>query len=67
MPIATAIQLIAQFGLPLTQQLLAWQQSGKTTVTAEDFVVLEKLAAYRSADALAAAGIKIKDGEVVKA
>jgi hypothetical protein len=65
MPLATIIQLLAQFGLPLTQQIFAWQREGKVVVTAEDFAVLEKLAAYRSADALAAAGIKIVDGKVV--
>lgn len=67
MPVAVVVQLLAQFGLPLTQQIFAWVQSGKTTVTPEDFDVLVKLAQYRSADALAAAGIKIADGKVVPA
>lgn len=65
MPLATVIQLLAQYGLPLTQQIFAWVKSGKTEVTAEDFEVLAKLSAYRSADSLAAAGMKIVDGKIV--
>jgi hypothetical protein len=58
-------QLLIQFGLPLTQQIMTWVQSGKTAVTPEDFQALVTLSQYRSADALAAAGIKIVDGKVV--
>lgn len=65
MPVAVVVQLLAQFGLPLTQQIFSWVQSGKTTVTADDFDVLVKLAAYRSSDSLAAAGLKIVDGKPV--
>lgn len=60
-------QLLLQYGLPLTQQIMTWVQSGKTTVTPEDFQVLVTLSQYRSADSLAAAGIKIVDGKVVAA
>lgn len=67
MPIATIIQLIAQVGLPLTQQIFTWVKSGKTEVTAEDIAFLVKLSQYRSTDALTAAGIKIEDGKVVPA
>ena len=67
MPIALVVQLLTQFGLPLTQQIFAWVQSGKTTVTPEDFATLVQLGQYRSSDALAAAGIKIVDGKVVPA
>lgn len=64
MPIAVLAPIIAQYGLPLAQQIFALWQS-KADVTQEDFDALLKLAAYRSTDALAAAGIKIVDGKVV--
>ncbi len=67
MPIATFVQLLAQFGLPLTQQIFLWLQAGKTDVTAADFDALVKLSQYRSLDSLAAAGIKIVDGKVMPA
>lgn len=67
MPLATVIALLAQYGLPLTQQIYEWVKSGKTEVTADDFAALTTLAQYRSADSLAAAGIKIVDGKVVSA
>lgn len=60
-------QLLVQFGLPLTQQVYTWVHENKTTVTPEDFAALVTLSQYRSADALAAAGIKIVDGKVVQA
>lgn len=60
-------QLLVQFGLPLTQQIYTWVQSGKTSVSPEDFAALVTLSQYRSADALAAAGIKIVDGKVIQA
>lgn len=65
MPLAIVVQLLAQFGLPLTQQIFEWYKAGKIDVTPDDFAMLEKLAAYRSADSLAAAGIKIVNGKVV--
>ena len=65
MPLSTVIALLAQYGIPLTQQIFTWVNSGKTTVTAEDWEQLVKLGQYRSNDALAAAGIKIVDGKVV--
>lgn len=65
MPLATVVQLLAQFGLPLTQQIFAWYSSGKTTVTPEDFATLMTLGQYRSTDSLTAAGLKIVDGRVV--
>lgn len=58
-------QLITQFGLPLVQQIWTMTQSGNKPLTQEDFDALNKLAAYRSADSLAAAGIKIENGKVV--
>ena len=58
-------QLLAQFGLPLTQQIYTWIHEGKTTVTDADWAVLSALAQYRSADSLKAAGIAIVDGKVV--
>lgn len=58
-------QLALQYGLPFVQQLIQWHASGKADVTPEDFAGLMKLAQYRSADALAEAGIEIKDGKVV--
>ena len=64
---AIIAQLLAQFGLPLTQQIFEWIKAGKKEVTAEDFATLVQLGQYRSADALAAAGIKIVDGKVVPA
>jgi hypothetical protein len=67
MPIAILAPLIAQYGLPLAQQIFAlWQ--AKADVTPEQFGELVKLASYRSSDALAAAGIRIDDtGKVVPA
>ena len=59
--------LLAEFGLPLVQQLATLYRAGKNTeVTPEQFDVLMTLAAYRSSDALTAAGIKIIDGRVVR-
>lgn len=58
-------QLLAQYGLPLAQQIFEWVKAGKTDVTADDFALLVKLSEYRSSDSLAAAGIKIVDGKVV--
>lgn len=58
-------QLIAQYGLPLAQQLFALHASGKQVVTQEDFDQLVKLASYSSTESLAAAGLKIEDGKVV--
>jgi len=60
-------QLLAQFGLPLTQQIYVWVKEGKTVVTPEDWATLVTLSQYRSADSLAAAGIKIEDNKVVPA
>lgn len=57
-------QLIVQVGLPLAKQLVEWKNAGKV-VTPDDFALLDKLAAYRSADSLASFGIKIEDGKVV--
>lgn len=58
-------QLLVQFGLPLTQQIFTWVQSGKTEVTPADFELLVTLGKYRSADSLTAAGIKIEGDKVV--
>ncbi len=65
MPPLVIAQLIVEYGIPLTQQIVAWVNSGKTTVSDEDFSALVKLSQYRSTDALTAAGIKIVDGKVV--
>lgn len=65
MSVALIAQLLAQFGLPLTQQIYLWMKEGKTEVTQADFDILIKLSQYRSADSLAAAGIAIVDGKVV--
>lgn len=62
---AIIAQLLVQFGLPLTQQIYTWIKDGKQTVTTEDWALLITLSQYRSADSLAAAGIKIVDGKVV--
>lgn len=61
---ALIAQLLAQFGIPLTQQIYVWIKEGKTAVTDDDWAILQALATYRSADALAAAGINIVDGKV---
>lgn len=66
MSAAIIAQLLAQYGLPLTQQIYLWVKENKTVVTPEDWALLETLAKYRSRDALAAAGIKIENGVVVK-
>lgn len=58
-------QLLVQFGLPLTQQLVAWAHENKEVVTPDDLATLAALASYRSADSLAAAGIKIVNDKVV--
>lgn len=60
-------QLVAQYGLPLAQQLFDLYRNGNKPVTEEQFEALLKLSQYRSADSLAAAGIKIVDGKVVPA
>lgn len=62
---AIIAQLLAQFGLPLTQQIFTWIKEAKTDVTPADFDQLMKLAQYRSADSLAAAGLKIEGGKAV--
>jgi len=59
MTIVSIIALLAQYGpqiLPLAQQLVAWAESGKTTVTSADLDLLVKLGKWTSADSLAAAG-----------
>jgi hypothetical protein len=60
-------QLLAQFGLPLTQQIYTWVKENKTEVTDADWATLTALANYRSADALKATGIQIVEGKVVPA
>lgn len=67
MELNTLIQLLVQFGLPLTQQIYTWSKENKTVVTDADWALLTTLSQYRSADSLAAAGIKIVDGKVVPA
>lgn len=67
MPIATIITLLAQYGLPVVQQIVTWYESGKTTVSSADLATLATLSQYTSAASLTAAGISIVDGKVVKA
>lgn len=65
---AVIANLIAEFGLPLVAQLFTlFKKDPNAEVTPEQFEALFTLAQYRSEDALAAAGIKIVDGVVVKA
>ena len=59
MPIVTVIAMLAQYGpaiLPLVQQVVAWTEGGKTTVTSADINLLVELGRKSSADYLAAAG-----------
>ena len=65
MPIAVLAPLLAQYGLPLVQQVFALYNRPEGNVTQAEFDALVKLAAYRSSDALAEQGIKIADGKVV--
>ncbi len=58
-------QLLVQYGIPLANQFITWIEAGKT-ITSADSDTINALSKYRSADALAAAGIKIVDGAVVK-
>lgn len=61
------LNLIAQVGLPLAQQLLVIYESGKTTVTSADLETLMAYATNTSSLSLANAQIKIVDGKVVPA
>ncbi len=64
---AVIAQLLAEFGLPLVQQLFTlYKKNPNAEVTPEQFEALITLSSYRSSDALAAAGIRIVDGVVVK-
>lgn len=65
MPPIVIAQLLIQYGIPLTQQLVAMHAENKSVVTPDDFAALISLAQYRSADSLAAAGLKIVDGKAV--
>lgn len=59
MPIATIIGLITTYGpdiLPVVQQIIAWIESGKTTVSAADIETLVAFGAKNSAAYLQAAG-----------
>ena len=56
MPIATVVQLIVSYGLPLTQQIVSWIESGKTEVTAADLQILADLGKKKASDYLAEAG-----------
>lgn len=64
MPATILIPIIAQYGLPFAQQMYTLWTS-KADVTPEMWAQLVTLSQYRSADSLAAAGIKIVDGKVV--
>lgn len=65
MPVATVIELLLKFGLPLTQQIVVWAKEGKTAVTPEDMALLASLSAYSSTASLAAAGLELVDGKVI--
>ena len=59
MPIATILSLLATYGpdvLPVIQQIAAWIEGGKTTVTSADIAVLVAYGSKKSSDCLAAAG-----------
>lgn len=65
MTAAILIPIIAQYGLPLAQQLWQWSQTPNRVITQADWDLLDQLSKYRSSDALAAAGIRIENGVVV--
>ena len=59
MPIATIIALVTTYGpdvLPVVQQIIAWIESGKTTISSADIAVLVAFGSKKSADYLTAAG-----------
>jgi hypothetical protein len=59
MTTAAIISLVLQYGpniIPLVQQLVAWAEGGKTTLTSEDLALLVKLGNTPSSAYLAAAG-----------
>lgn len=69
MPTALVIQLIAQVGIPLTQQLIAlWEQGG--TVSSAQFAALtaaaSKTARQVLTEQLTTAGIALTDPQAVK-
>ena len=51
-------ELITKVGLPLAQELVALYHRGNEPVTSAQWAALAALGQYRSADALAAAGVK---------
>lgn len=63
---ALIAQLLVQFGLPLTQQLVTLYHSGNAPVTPEQWAALVLIGQYRSTDSLAAQGLKIDGDKVVK-
>jgi hypothetical protein len=65
---AAIIALVAQYGpavIPIIQQLVAWVEGNKATVTAAELQQLVALGQYNSAQSLAAKGIAIVNGQVV--
>lgn len=59
MPIATIIALVTTYGpdvLPVIQQIVAWIEGGKTTITSADIAQLVAFGSRKSSDYLAAAG-----------
>lgn len=62
--------LLQQFGLPMVQYFVGLYKSGNNPLTAAQLqAVMDdvvQLSQYRSTDSLAAAGISIVDGKVVK-
>lgn len=70
MSTATILALVTQYGpgvVGIVQQLVAWIESGKTTVTADELAKLAALGQYTSTQSLANLGLAIVDGKVVPA
>ena len=65
---AAILALVAQYGpgvIGIVQQLVAWVEGGKTTVTAAELAQLTVLGQYTSTQSLAAIGLQVVNGQVV--
>lgn len=56
MQLAVLLPIIAQYGLPVAQQIVTWIESGKTDVTAADLQLLADLGKKKASEYLADAG-----------
>ena len=68
MPVAQILSLVATYGpgvIPIVQQLVAWVEGNKTTVSAAELATLAALGQYTSTQSLANLGIQIVNGQVV--